>query len=72
MNTNEADIPEEINVHKQNWGKNADQVVYGRGGEGSEEIEDDDEEYVEYIIENDDEPRNCYASKKKWCEVEYL
>jgi transcription elongation factor Elf1 len=37
-----------------------------------EEIEDDDEEYVEYVDENDDEPRNCYASKKKWCEVEYL
>src|ERR1044072_5070075 len=35
-----------------------------------EEIEDDDEEYVEYVDENDDEPRNCYASKKKWCEVE--
>ena len=43
MNTNETDVPEEINVHKQNWGKNADQVVYGRGGEGSEEIEDEDE-----------------------------
>ncbi|CAB5104230.1 unnamed protein product [Rhizophagus irregularis] len=36
-----------------------------------EEIEDDDE-YVEYVDENDDEPRNCYATKKKWCEVEYL
>ncbi|CAB4426468.1 unnamed protein product [Rhizophagus irregularis] len=33
-----------------------------------EEIEDDDE----YVDEIDDEPRNCYASKKKWCEVEYL
>ena len=43
MSTNGADIPEEINVHKQNWGKNADQVVYGRGGEESEEIEDEDE-----------------------------
>ncbi|RGB33890.1 hypothetical protein C1646_761176 [Rhizophagus diaphanus] len=29
-----------------------------------EEIEDDDE-YVEYVDENDDEPRNCYATKKK-------
>ncbi|PKC03006.1 hypothetical protein RhiirA5_452577 [Rhizophagus irregularis] len=36
-----------------------------------EEIEDDDE-YVEYVDENDDEPRNCYATKKKWCKVEYL
>ncbi|CAG8774286.1 2824_t:CDS:2, partial [Rhizophagus irregularis] len=32
-----------------------------------EEIEDD-EEYDEYVDKNDDEPRNCYASKKKWCE----
>jgi hypothetical protein len=39
MKTNEIEIPEEINVHKQIWGKNADQVVYGRGGEG----EGDDE-----------------------------
>jgi hypothetical protein len=45
-----------------------------------EEIEEDDDdvEYVEYVDENElrgtsyDEPRNCYASKKKWCEVEYL
>lgn len=31
-----ADIPEEINVHKQIWGKDADQVIYGRleGREG--------------------------------------
>lgn len=25
-----ADIPDEINVHKKIWGKNADQVNYGR------------------------------------------
>ena len=24
------DIPEEINVHKQIWGKDADQVIYGK------------------------------------------
>jgi hypothetical protein len=36
VKTNEIEIPEEINVHKQIWGKNADQVVYGRGG-GEEE-----------------------------------
>jgi hypothetical protein len=24
------DIPEEINVHKQIWGKDADRVIYGR------------------------------------------
>ena len=36
------------------------------GEEEEEEIEDDDEyvEYVEYVDENDDEPQNCYASKK--------
>ena len=34
-----------------------------------EEIEDDD---VEYVEENDSKSaRNCYAVKKKWCEVEY-
>jgi hypothetical protein len=25
-----SDTPEEINVHKQIWGKDADQVIYGR------------------------------------------
>ena len=43
-----------------------------------EEIENDDD--VEYVEEDDpegcsfrtSESRNCYASKKKWCEVEYL
>src|SRR6185436_1325690 len=34
-----------------------------------EEIEDDD---VEYVEEDDSEFRNCYAVKKKWCEMEYL
>jgi hypothetical protein len=42
MNTNDVDIPEEINVHKQNWGKNADQVIYGREGGETGEIDDDD------------------------------
>ncbi|MGA7602715.1 MAG: hypothetical protein WBM37_08975 [Nitrososphaeraceae archaeon] len=37
---NGIDIPEEINVHKQIWGKNAEEVIYG-GGEG----EDQDYEY---------------------------
>jgi hypothetical protein len=32
------DIPEEINVHKQIWGKDADQVIYG----GLEGIKDGD------------------------------
>ena len=38
---NGIDIPEEINVHKQIWGKNAEEVIYG-GGEG----EDQDYEYM--------------------------
>lgn len=25
------EIPEDINVHKQIWGKDADQVIYGEG-----------------------------------------
>ena len=40
MNSNEFDIPEEINVHKQIWGKDADEVIYGRG-----EIAEDDDDY---------------------------
>jgi hypothetical protein len=37
-----ADIPEEINVHKQIWGKDADQVIYGRleGREEGDSIDD--------------------------------
>jgi hypothetical protein len=37
---NGIDIPEEINVHKQIWGKNAEEVIYGSGEE-----EDQDDEY---------------------------
>jgi hypothetical protein len=37
---NGIDIPEEINVHKQIWGKNAEEVIYGSG-----EREDQDDEY---------------------------
>jgi hypothetical protein len=40
MSTNEFDIPEEINVHKQIWGKNPEEVIYGRG-----EIAEDDDDY---------------------------
>ena len=36
---NGIDIPEEINVHKQIWGKNAEEVIYGSG-----EGEDQDDE----------------------------
>ena len=44
-------------------------IVEGEDGSQEEEIEDDD---VEYVKEDDSESRNCYAVKKKWCEVEYL
>jgi hypothetical protein len=37
---NGIEIPEEINVHKQIWGKNAEEVIYGSGEE-----EDQDDEY---------------------------
>jgi hypothetical protein len=33
------EIPDDINIHKKIWGKNADQVVYG--GVGSKEGEND-------------------------------
>jgi hypothetical protein len=41
VSTNEFDIPEEINIHKQIWGKNADEVVYGKGEEAREEEDDE-------------------------------
>jgi hypothetical protein len=31
-----AEVPDEINVHKQIWGKDADRVIYG-GSEGTKE-----------------------------------
>jgi hypothetical protein len=37
----EIEIPEEINVHKQIWGKNAEEVIYG--GRGNEDQEGEDE-----------------------------
>ena len=43
METNEIEIPKEINTHKQIWGKNADQVIYGREGQGGDE---EDNEYL--------------------------
>jgi hypothetical protein len=30
------DTPEEINVHKQIWGKNAEEVIYGGREEGDQ------------------------------------
>jgi hypothetical protein len=32
INGSDIEIPEEINVHKQSWGKNAEEVIYGSGG----------------------------------------
>jgi hypothetical protein len=40
MSNNESDIPEEINVHKQIWGKNPEEVIYGRG-----KVAEDDDDY---------------------------
>ena len=40
MSSNESDIPEEKNVHKQIWGKDPEEVTYGRG-----EVAEDDEDY---------------------------
>ena len=44
--------------------------------EVEDEDENDDDEYVEYVDDDEsalnDSGRNCYATKKKWCEVEYL
>jgi hypothetical protein len=31
MRTKGFDIPEEINIHKLTWGKNPEEVIYGRG-----------------------------------------
>ena len=41
---NDEEIPEDINVHKQIWGKDADQVNYG-----SEEKNEDDERAMCYM-----------------------
>lgn len=35
------EIPHEINVHKQIWGKNAEEVIYGSGGNEDQEGEDE-------------------------------
>jgi hypothetical protein len=39
MNNNE--IPEEINIHKKIWGKEADQVIYGGGAKERKEDEEE-------------------------------
>ena len=41
MNIDIIETPEEINVHKQIWGKNAEEVVYG--GKENEEVLEEDE-----------------------------
>ena len=37
MNNNET--PDDINIHKKTWGKNAEEVIYGGRG-----IDDDDDD----------------------------
>ena len=37
----DIEIPEEINVHKQIWGKNAEEVIYGSRGNEDQEGEDE-------------------------------
>lgn len=45
MNNNDNDeIPEDINAHKQIWGKNAAQVIYGGGTASGEGHNTDDDE----------------------------
>ena len=41
MSLNEIEVPEEINVHKQIWGKDAEEVVYGRV-EKRDQIDEDE------------------------------
>jgi len=45
-----------------------DDIVEEEDSSQEEEIDDDDVEYVD----DNESTRNCYTSKKKWCEVEYL
>jgi hypothetical protein len=44
-----SDIPEEINIHKQIWGKDADRVVYGRVEENEENEEREDRDTYEEL-----------------------
>jgi hypothetical protein len=37
----EIEIPEEINAHKQIWGKNAEEVIYGSGRNEDQKGEDE-------------------------------
>ena len=37
MGTDEFTVPEEINVHKRVWGKDADRVIYGKVEEKEED-----------------------------------
>lgn len=41
MSLNEIKVPEEINVHKQIWGKDAEEVVYG-SVEKRDQIDEDE------------------------------
>lgn len=37
LDMSDDEIPEDINVHKQIWGKDANQVIYGKKTEDDEE-----------------------------------
>ena len=60
---------DEIEVPENSEEEYIEEYIVEEEDEAEEEEIGEDDEYVD---ENDDEPRNCYASKKKWCEVEYL
>jgi hypothetical protein len=33
---NDNEIPDDINIHKKTWGKNAEEVIYGERGVGDD------------------------------------
>lgn len=41
---NDNEIPDDINIHKKTWGKNAEEVIYGERGIGDdiEELQRED------------------------------
>jgi hypothetical protein len=46
MLTELEEIPEEINIHKQIWGKNVEKVIYGGGRGNEDQGEEDDNRYA--------------------------
>ena len=60
---------DEVEVSENTEEEYIEYIVEEEDEAEEEENEDDD---IEYVEEDDSESRNCYAVKKKWCEVEYL